>query len=50
MDAFVATWAQRVLAGGFTLLERVDQPGQSGGGEKEEVSKGVHLDGWFVSE
>lgn len=49
-DALVTTGAQRGLAGGFTLLERVDQAGQSGGGEKKKVGKGVHLDGWFVNE
>ncbi len=49
-DAFVTTCAQRGLASGFTLLERVDQASQSGGGEKEKVGEGVHLDGWFVNE
>lgn len=43
-DASRATGGQGSLAGGFTLLERSDQAGKSGGSEEEKVSKLIHLD------
>lgn len=43
-DASIAAEGARRLAGGLTLLERRDQAGESGGGEKEDGCKLVHLD------